>query len=146
MSLCTRSKMSGMRSWFLLSSTAAKIARATGKAKAPHTRLARMQGRGPMRPMCSLIPTILTIAAGLFAAVTPAVAQDYPVRPITIVVPYTPGGSTEIMSRIVGQKLEEKLGKPVLIEMKSGAGTVIGASAVAKAVPDGYTLLMATPT
>jgi tripartite-type tricarboxylate transporter receptor subunit TctC len=99
-----------------------------------------------MQPMRSLIPTILTIAAGVFAAVVGAAAQDYPVRPITIVVPYTPGGSTEIMARIVGQKLEEKLGKPVLIEMKPGAGTVIGASAVAKAMPDGYTLLMATPT
>ncbi|MFL5053060.1 MAG: Bug family tripartite tricarboxylate transporter substrate binding protein [Xanthobacteraceae bacterium] len=90
---------------------------------------------------------LTAITLGLvLAGVAGAAAQDYPVRPVTIVVPYTPGGSTEIMSRLVGQKLEEKLGKPVLIEMKPGAGTVIGASAVAKSVPDGYTLLMATPT
>src|SRR3954471_9192056 len=90
-----------------------------------------------------------------FAALTFAVvlgpvplagAQDFPNRPVTIIVPYTPGGSTEILARMVGQKLEERLGKPVLIENKPGAGTVIGATAVAKAAPDGYTLLMATPT
>ncbi|MFL5001317.1 MAG: Bug family tripartite tricarboxylate transporter substrate binding protein [Xanthobacteraceae bacterium] len=90
---------------------------------------------------------VTAVVVGLvLARASGAAAQDYPVRPVTIVVPYTPGGSTEIMSRLVGQKLEEKLGKPVLIEMKPGAGTVIGASAVAKSVPDGYTLLMATPT
>ncbi|MFL5047257.1 MAG: Bug family tripartite tricarboxylate transporter substrate binding protein [Xanthobacteraceae bacterium] len=90
---------------------------------------------------------VTAVVVGLvLARASGAAAQDYPVRPVTIVVPYTPGGSTEIMSRLVGQKLEEKLGKPVVIEMKPGAGTVIGASAVAKSVPDGYTLLMATPT
>jgi tripartite-type tricarboxylate transporter receptor subunit TctC len=75
-----------------------------------------------------------------------ASAQDYPTRPVTIIVPYVSGGSTEILARLVGQRLEARLGKPVLIENKPGAGTVIGASAVAKAAPDGYTLLMATPT
>jgi len=98
-----------------------------------------------MQPM--RIPTAVILAAAFVLAVAAdAAAQDYPARPVTIVVPYTPGGSTEIMSRLVGQKLEEKLGKPVLIEMKPGAGTVIGATAVAKSAPDGYTLLMATPT
>jgi tripartite-type tricarboxylate transporter receptor subunit TctC len=93
------------------------------------------------------IRVLVAITVGLvLAGAAGAAAQDYPTRPVTIVVPYTPGGSTEIMSRLVGAKLEEKLGKPVLIEMKPGAGTVIGASAVAKSVPDGYTLLMATPT
>jgi tripartite-type tricarboxylate transporter receptor subunit TctC len=96
-----------------------------------------------MRPMRILTAVTLGLA---LAGAAGAAAQDYPTRPVTIVVPYTPGGSTEIMSRLVGQKLEEKLGKPVLIEMKPGAGTVIGASAVAKSVPDGHTLLMATPT
>ncbi|MFL4980557.1 MAG: Bug family tripartite tricarboxylate transporter substrate binding protein [Xanthobacteraceae bacterium] len=96
-----------------------------------------------MQPM--RIVTVVVVGLVL-AGASGAAAQDYPVRPVTIVVPYTPGGSTEIMSRLVGQKLEEKLGKPVLIEMKPGAGTVIGASAVAKSVPDGYTQLMATPT
>jgi tripartite-type tricarboxylate transporter receptor subunit TctC len=73
-------------------------------------------------------------------------ADDYPAKPITIIVPYTPGGSTEILARMVGQKLEERLGKSVIIENKPGAGTVIGSNLVAKSAPDGYTLLMATPT
>jgi tripartite-type tricarboxylate transporter receptor subunit TctC len=73
-------------------------------------------------------------------------ADDFPAKPITIIVPYTPGGSTEILARMVGQKLEERLGKSVIIENKPGAGTVIGSNLVAKSAPDGYTLLMATPT
>lgn len=80
------------------------------------------------------------------AAAPSAHADDYPSRPITLVVPYTPGGSTEILARIVAQKLGDRLGKPVVVENKPGAGTVIGTTAVAQADPDGYTLLMATPT
>ena len=86
------------------------------------------------------------IALSLVFVLSRAEAQDYPTRPITIVVPYTPGGSTEILSRFVGQKLEERLGKSVVIENKPGAGTVIGSNLVAKSAPDGYTLMMATPT
>ncbi len=82
------------------------------------------------------------------AAAWPGVARadDYPSRPITIVVPYTPGGSTEILARILAQHLGPRLGQSVIVEDKPGAGTVIGATAVAKSAPDGYTLLMATPT
>jgi tripartite-type tricarboxylate transporter receptor subunit TctC len=79
-------------------------------------------------------------------AAPPARAQDYPTRPITIVVPFTPGGTTDILARMIGQRLEARLGQSFLIENKPGAGSVIGANAVAKAVPDGYTLLMATST
>ena len=87
------------------------------------------------------------MAIGLvFAGQHATMAQDYPTRPVTIVVPYTPGGSTEILARFVGQKLEERLGKSVIIENKPGAGTVIGSNLVAKSAPDGYTLMMATPT
>jgi tripartite-type tricarboxylate transporter receptor subunit TctC len=86
------------------------------------------------------------IAAVLLAAVPSARADDYPARPVTLIVPYTPGGSTEILARIVAQKLEQRLGKPVIVENKPGAGTVIGSTAVAQSAPDGYTLLMATPT
>jgi tripartite-type tricarboxylate transporter receptor subunit TctC len=85
-------------------------------------------------------------ASGLIAALPDARAQDYPSKPITIIVPYVSGGSTEILARLVGQKLEERIGKPVLVENKPGAGTVIGANMVAHAEPDGYTLMMATPT
>jgi tripartite-type tricarboxylate transporter receptor subunit TctC len=86
------------------------------------------------------------LALPLFATLPYASAQDYPTRPVTIVVPYTPGGSTEILARFVGQKLEQRLGKSVVIENKPGAGTVIGSNLVAKSAPDGYTLLMSTPT
>ncbi|WP_198164686.1 Bug family tripartite tricarboxylate transporter substrate binding protein [Rhodoplanes sp. Z2-YC6860] len=81
------------------------------------------------------------LAAGLSAA---ACAQDYPSRPVTMVVPFTSGGSTEIMARLIAQGLETKLGKPVIVENKPGAGTVIGSNFVAKSEPDGYTLLMGT--
>jgi tripartite-type tricarboxylate transporter receptor subunit TctC len=92
--------------------------------------------------------SIAAALTALFAlAAAPSVrADDYPTRPVTLVVPYTPGGSTEILARIVGQKLGARLHQAVVVEMKPGAGTVIGATAVAQAPADGYTLLMATPT
>jgi tripartite-type tricarboxylate transporter receptor subunit TctC len=76
---------------------------------------------------------------------TPPVAWalDYPRQSVTIVVPFTPGGSTDIIARMLGQKLEQRLGKSFVVENRPGAGTIIAASAVAKAVPDGYVLLMA---
>jgi tripartite-type tricarboxylate transporter receptor subunit TctC len=74
----------------------------------------------------------------LVVAAPPARAQDYPTRPITIVVPFTPGGTTDILAHMIGQRLGARLGQSFLIENKPGAGSVIGANAVAKAVPDGY--------
>src|SRR6476659_3707346 len=74
---------------------------------------------------------------------TPAHAQDYPNRPVTIIVPFAPGGGTDILARLVGQKLEQRYGKTFVVENRPGAGTVTGATAVAKSAPDGYTLLMA---
>ena len=99
-----------------------------------------------MRSMRALGSRIAALMLAASWAAASAAAQDYPTRPVTIIVPYVSGGTTEISARLVGQRLEARLGKPVLIENKPGAGTVIGATAVAKAVPDGYTLLMATPT
>ena len=85
----------------------------------------------------------LLVACLTLAAATPAPAQDYPTRPVTIVVPFTPAGTTDILARLFGQRLEQRLGKPFLVENKPGAGMQIGTNAVAKAAPDGYTLLVA---
>ena len=79
----------------------------------------------------------------LIALCQSAGAQDYPSRPVTIVVPFAPGGSTDLLSRMVGQKLEQRWGKTFVIENKPGAASLVAASAVAKANPDGYTLMMA---
>ena len=86
---------------------------------------------------------VLTGAAAL--STMPAVAQaNFPTRPITLVVPFAAGGSTDVVSRIVGQKMGEILGQSIVIENRAGAGGNIGATAVAKANPDGYTILMGT--
>src|SRR5258705_12777629 len=71
-------------------------------------------------------------------------AQDYPTRAVTIIVPFTPAGTTDILGRLSAQALEQRLGKPFVVENRPGAGQQIGVSAAAKAVPDGYTLLVAT--
>ena len=73
-------------------------------------------------------------------------AQDYPSRPVTFVVPFAPGGVTTVFARLVGQKLEQRLGKPFVVENRPGGGGVTAATAVARAAPDGYTIMMASST
>lgn len=82
-------------------------------------------------------------AAFLLLAVPIAWAQPYPFRQITLVVPFAPGGPADFLGRLVGQKMGEDLGQQIVVDNRPGANTIIGAQAVAKANPDGYTLLMA---
>src|SRR5499433_2270904 len=72
-----------------------------------------------------------------------AFAQPYPSRQITLVVPFAPGGPADFLGRLIGQKMSEDLGQQIVVDNRPGANTIIGAQAVAKANPDGYTLLMA---
>lgn len=88
----------------------------------------------------------LCIGFAMFAAATSASAQSYPTHPITLIVPYAAGGGIDLLARLLGQKLEARLGKTVIVENKTGAATGIAASYVARAPADGYTLLLATST
>ena len=86
----------------------------------------------------------LIAAACLAATATTLLAQGFPNKPVRIIVPFTPGSASDVMGRAVGQTLSEVWGQPVLVENRAGAGGTIGAMQVAKAAPDGYTLLVNT--
>ncbi len=87
---------------------------------------------------CALIPLCL------MAVLCGASAQDYPTRNVTILVPFAPGGGTDLIARMIGQKLGERFGKSFIIENRPGAGTSIAAGETAHATPDGHTLMQAT--
>src|SRR5712692_5427563 len=88
---------------------------------------------------------VLALSAGS-ADHAAAQASDYPARPVTFIVPFAPGGVTSLFARLIGQKLEQRLGRPFVVENRPGGGGVTAAAAVAQAAPDGYTIMMASST
>ena len=93
--------------------------------------------------MRNFLARLICAAACAIALVPSAFAQSYPSRNITLVVPFAPGGPADFLGRLIGLKLGEELGQQIIIDNRSGADTIVGAQAVARANPDGYTLLMA---
>ena len=87
----------------------------------------------------SIVTSFCCLAASMVGA--PSFAQDYPTKPIKIVVPFAAGGPADIYARFIGARLTEALGQPVVVDDRPGAGSIIGTDAVAKSAPDGYTLL-----
>ena len=82
----------------------------------------------------------IAVAVATLAGIVPMAAQEYPTRPITLIVPFPPGGSTTIVARTVGDKLAELLGQSIIIDNRGGAGGTVGTRALAKSAPDGYTI------
>lgn len=98
--------------------------------------------RNPSNKLAKLLAYTVTAATLAFAST--AYAETYPSKPITIVVPFAPGGTTDILARAVGQELSKSIGQPVIIDNKPGAGGNIGSQFVSRSSADGYTLLMGT--
>lgn len=91
----------------------------------------------PIRPLFMRIAVLFALGA------TQALAQTYPTKPIRIIIAQAPGSATDVISRVVGNRLSEELGQPIVIEAKPGAGGMLGTEAAARSAPDGYTLFMA---
>src|SRR6266699_944508 len=105
----------------------------------------RKIGSNSMLSRRAAIGMVATGVSALLASARGASALDYPTRPVRFLVGYPPGGATDILARLIGQRLSEKLGQQFVVENKPGAGNNIGTEAVVNAEPDGYTLLLINP-
>jgi len=105
---------------------------------------AQLRGASPVKFPRRQFLHLAASAAALSAASRLTWAQAYPTRPVRLIVPFTPGGTTDIVARLLGQSLSERLGQPMVIENRPGAGTNVGTEAVVNSPPDGYTLLVAS--
>src|ERR1700693_4587509 len=94
---------------------------------------------------CSLLTSCLLLAAASWTSAALAQSTSYPVKPIRLIIPYPPGGGTDIIARPLAQKLTENLGQQVIVDNRGGAGGNIGMEFVAKSAPDGYTLVIGLP-
>ncbi|MET3914305.1 tripartite-type tricarboxylate transporter receptor subunit TctC [Variovorax sp. OAS795] len=99
-----------------------------------------------MKRLPAIASFVLVSCLGLLSLAAAAAETGFPTRPVTLVIPFPPGGATDVNGRVIAQRLGKELGQPVIIENRAGAGTVIGASYVSKAAPDGYTLLVSSGT
>src|SRR6187399_781739 len=89
---------------------------------------------------------MLSLAASGATQRAAAQSGDYPNRPVSFIVPFAPGGVTGLFARLLGQKLEQRLGKPFVVDHRPGGGGITAAAAVARSAPDGYTIMMASST
>src|SRR5262245_17222175 len=92
------------------------------------------------------IPALLALAGAVIASTPAAIADDYPSRPVKVIVPFGAGGPTDVYTRAIAEELRKSLHQPFIMENRPGAGTTIGTDVVAKSQPDGYTLLMVSGT
>ena len=94
--------------------------------------------------MKKLVVMAWMFAAGLLVVVPVAAQQDFPARPVRMIVPYAPGGATTIVARLLGEKLTESWGQPILVDNRPGGNAIIGSEAMVRSAPDGYTVLLMT--
>ena len=132
---------------------ASMTVRQSGRARRPCRRCARVKfvykgpakrdfGRIAMARLWALRRTCVCLLFAVAGFAVPATAQDYPTRSIRLIIPFAPGGSNDVVGRIVANQLGQKLGQQVFVDNRPGAGGVVGSDLAAKATPDGYTLLV----